>query len=91
MSDLTLVEKQKLEKLLGMETGYVLNFSNPRFADFVLEGTGLARTNSTWNGQLYRERQTTKLTPIKLRLIPYSVWANRGPSEMSVWLVLLAR
>ncbi len=57
----------------------------------VLEGTGLARTNSTWNGQLYRERQTTKLTPIKLRLIPYSVWANRGPSEMSVWLVLLAR
>ncbi len=57
----------------------------------VLEGTGLARMNSTWNGQLYRERQTTKLTPIKLRLIPYSVWANRGPSVMSVWLVLLAR
>lgn len=52
----------------------------------VLEGQALARTNSTWSGQLYREAKPTKPTPIKLRLIPYSVWANRGPGEMSVWL-----
>lgn len=49
MSDLTLVEKQKLEKLLGMETGYVLNFSNPRFADFVLESTGLDIFSERYN------------------------------------------
>jgi DUF1680 family protein len=54
----------------------------------VLEGPALARTNSNWTGQLYRELQPAKLTPIKLRLIPYSVWANRGPAEMSVWLPL---
>lgn len=54
----------------------------------VLEGTGLARTNAGWNGQLYRELQPAQPTPTKLRLIPYCVWANRGPSEMSVWLNL---
>jgi DUF1680 family protein len=54
----------------------------------VLEGTAHARTNANWSGQLYRELQPAKPTPIKLRLIPYSVWANRGPAEMSVWLPL---
>ncbi len=54
----------------------------------VLEGAALARTNSTWSGELYRELSQTTLTPIKLRLIPYSVWANRGAGEMSVWLPL---
>ena len=40
MSDLTLVEKRKLEKFLGMQTGYVLNFSNRTFAEFVRDSTG---------------------------------------------------
>lgn len=40
MSDLTFVEKSKFEKLLGMETGYVLNFSNRSFAEFVRDSTG---------------------------------------------------
>lgn len=52
----------------------------------VLEGTALARTNANWSNQLYRELQPTKPSPLKLHLIPYSVWANRGPAEMSVWL-----
>ena len=54
----------------------------------VLEGTALARTNSDWSGELYRELQPVKPSPIKLRLIPYSVWANRGAGEMTVWLPL---
>jgi DUF1680 family protein len=54
----------------------------------VIEGTALIRTNSNWSTQLYRELQPTKPMPIKLRLIPYFVWANRGPGEMSVWLPL---
>jgi DUF1680 family protein len=54
----------------------------------VLEGVASVRTNVNWNGQLYREWQPTKPVPIKLRLIPYSVWANRGLGEMSVWLPL---
>jgi hypothetical protein len=40
MSSLTLVEKRKLEKLFGMSTGYVLDFSNRTFAEFVVDSTG---------------------------------------------------
>jgi hypothetical protein len=41
MSDLSNLEKRKFEKLLGMGSGYVLNFSNSSFAEFVVDSTGL--------------------------------------------------
>ena len=42
MANLTFVEKSKFEQLLGMDTGYVLNFASKRtFAEFVLDSTGL--------------------------------------------------
>jgi hypothetical protein len=41
MSDLTFLEKQKLEAVLGMASGYVLNFSDRTFGQFVHESTGL--------------------------------------------------
>ena len=41
MSNLTMVEKRKLEKALDMSSGYVLNFSNNSFADFVFGSVGL--------------------------------------------------
>jgi hypothetical protein len=40
MSDLTPLEKRKLEKFLGMETGYVLDFTNRTFAEFISHSTG---------------------------------------------------
>src|SRR5690349_2751145 len=40
MSDLTRQERIKLERLLQMESGYVLNFSNRTFDDFVVDVTG---------------------------------------------------
>jgi len=40
MSNLTYGEKSKFEKLLGMESGYVLDFSNRSFAEFVRDSTG---------------------------------------------------
>jgi hypothetical protein len=40
MSDLTFAEKRKFEQLLGMGSGYVLEFSNRTFAEFVLDSTG---------------------------------------------------
>ncbi len=52
----------------------------------VLQGSLLARQSQAWNGRLYQEYQPSELKPIKVKLIPYSVWQNRGPSEMSVWL-----
>ncbi len=52
----------------------------------VLQGTALARLEPGWNSKLYRQFQSDSFKPIKVKFIPYSVWQNRGPSEMSVWL-----
>lgn len=41
MSGLTLIEKRTLEKFLQMASGYVLDFSNRTFQEFVLESAGL--------------------------------------------------
>jgi hypothetical protein len=54
----------------------------------VLEGGGIARQQTPWNGQLYRELALSPAKAMKLRLIPYFSWANRGPGDMSVWLPL---
>jgi hypothetical protein len=40
MSDLTNAEKRKFEQLLGMSSGYVLDFTNRTFAEFVTDSTG---------------------------------------------------
>jgi hypothetical protein len=40
MSDLTFVERTRLERLFGMGSGYVLDFSNRTFAEFVVDSTG---------------------------------------------------
>jgi len=40
MADLTMLERRKLESLLGMAGGYVLDFSNPNFAEFFRETVG---------------------------------------------------
>lgn len=37
MSDLTFVEKNQIEKLLGMGSGYVLSFTNRTFGEFVTD------------------------------------------------------
>lgn len=46
----------------------------------------LQRTN--WGNALYKE-VSTKLTPIKIKLIPYYAWANRGQTDMTVWIPLM--
>ena len=51
-----------------------------------LDGTLLARTAGDWSGQLYREVKRPEPKPVKVRLVPYAFWGNRGPSEISVWL-----
>lgn len=40
MSDLSNLEKRRLEKLFGMGSGYVLDFSNRTLEEFVLDSTG---------------------------------------------------
>lgn len=41
MSDLTTVERVRLEKLFDMAQGYVLNFYNSTFEEFILENSGI--------------------------------------------------
>ena len=57
----------------------------------VLEGKALTQAPENWSASLYREFQPAELKPVSVKFIPYSVWQNRGPSEMSVWLPLAGR
>ncbi|WP_337784868.1 aceric acid hydrolase [Prevotella sp.] len=50
-----------------------------------LEGEVINRSEASWKGQLYREA-TTKKQMVKVCLIPYYAWGNRGKSEMTVWM-----
>lgn len=52
----------------------------------VLDGKVLTRAGDDWSGKLYREVRPEKIQTNTVKFIPYCVWQNRGPSEMSVWL-----
>ena len=52
----------------------------------VLEGKALAQSQTDWSGKLYREMSSVESKPFNVKFIPYSVWQNRGRSEMTVWL-----
>jgi hypothetical protein len=41
MSDLSNKEKRKLERAFGMASGYVLDFSNRTFEEFILDSVGI--------------------------------------------------
>lgn len=41
MSDLSFIERSRLEKLFGMASGYVLNFSNRTFQEFIIDSVRL--------------------------------------------------
>lgn len=51
----------------------------------MLEGNVLIQKSTDWSNTLYRE-MSSKTEPIKIRLVPYYAWNNRGHGEMSVWL-----
>ena len=54
----------------------------------VVDGFGLIQPHQDWQGQLYHERKSVHPDAVKLHLVPYFAWANRGPGEMTVWLPL---
>lgn len=49
---------------------------------------GLKTDISKWehSGDLYAEAQRSEKTEIRLKMIPYHVWANRGVGEMMTWI-----
>src|SRR5690242_3008090 len=49
MSSMTAIEKRRFEKLLGMDSGYVLDFSNRTFSAFIIDATGKEIFDSAYN------------------------------------------
>lgn len=54
----------------------------------VIEARVMAKSPGGWDGKLYRTLGDGREREIQARFIPYYAWANRGQSEMSVWLPL---
>ena len=56
----------------------------------VMALTGEARLlqHSNWKNNLYRELSTAT-KPINIKLVPYYAWANRGQTDMTVWMPLM--
>lgn len=89
------VESAELPDDVGIETVAIRpaeRFSEEAgdgiFAGHVLLRTTAARLPRQAGG-LYAELNPTPPTDLDVRLVPYALWANRGPGEMSVWLQLL--
>ena len=55
----------------------------------LIEGEGRLIRQGDWSGQLYRPLKAERLESVKLRLIPYYAWNNRGLPYMRVWLSVL--
>jgi hypothetical protein len=54
-----------------------------------LEGEAILVNQEEWDNQtLYREIHPTNKKKVKIRLIPYYAWDNRGIQDMSLWLPL---
>jgi len=49
MSDLTNTEKRSLERMLGMGSGYVLDFSNRTFDEFIMDSVGKSIYDSKYD------------------------------------------
>ena len=62
-----------------------MNIGNSHF--MALEGT--AKLLPAGDGKLYQEVDVSPAKDIRVRLIPYYAWANRGASDMTVWVDLL--
>jgi len=54
----------------------------------VLRGEAQRVPEGDWKGQLYRPLKPERSEPIRITLIPYYAWANRGLSQMTVWIPL---
>lgn len=57
MSSLKIKETSLFEKLFGMETGYVLNFNDRTFQNFILESTGIDIFDGKYNAPLSKAKR----------------------------------
>ena len=60
MTSLSIVERRNLENFLGMSSGYVLNFSDRTFGEFVFEAVGI-----DIHAEKYRAGGTSKANKLR--------------------------
>ena len=53
-----------------------------------LTGEAKLLQSGSWKNTLYKE-VNTNYKPVKIKLIPYYAWANRGKTDMTVWMNLM--
>jgi len=81
--------KKVAEIMVPLTTQWTTKSSKIQNADvMMLEGNVKWMAKERWTGKLYRPLTGTKQQVAPVRLVPYYAWANRGHSEMSVWLPL---
>jgi hypothetical protein len=51
----------------------------------VITGRGTRRNTGKWGNALYRAARSRR-KPVTLKFVPYFLWNNRGPGEMTVWV-----
>lgn len=59
------------------------------FGITVLEGEALYQPAAPWEGTLYRPLTTEPLRPLRIRMIPYFAWNNRGRTAMNAWMPIV--
>jgi hypothetical protein len=82
MSNLTSIEKLKLEELLEMGDGYVLDFSNATFQEFVLENSNIDIYDKKYN---YRSGSKANRLRAFWKKEPNSVVGNLLASLLEYW------
>lgn len=76
LAKLTIPSKGKLKAL----------FTEDLFGgSVVIEAEGLRTDASGWTGRLYQAREPES-QPVTIKAVPYSMWGNRKPGEMTVWI-----
>jgi uncharacterized protein len=53
-----------------------------------LDGTARSANEGSWKNTLYRPVGATN-KDVKISLIPYYAWGNRGKMDMTVWMPLV--
>jgi DUF1680 family protein len=54
-----------------------------------LEANAKKIDNGEWKDQLYKEVSKKPAQEVRVKLVPYYAWGNRGHSEMTVWLPVI--
>jgi hypothetical protein len=52
----------------------------------VIETSGFAPDKGGWSGKLYQSAEAESQRPIKIKAVPYFLWCNRKPGNMTVWI-----